>query len=117
MPSIAEAMTPEAFAELDRQCVAKLMLVQFGTLKVEARTFEIVQFRVDKKLPISWRQRVELYQLCYRLKDQIADNKFLARVLIGKAEADPLAGAERRQLGRPSVRTWAAENPFHTLPR
>jgi len=112
MPTISEAMTPKAFAELDALCVRKLAPVSFGLQNRADSIMKGIAFQLDKKQPVSWRQRVAMYSICYRFRRQIGDMAFIARVLIAKAEADPLAEGERHRQGRPQIRAWAAGNLF-----
>ena len=112
MQAIGEVVTPEIFAELDRLCLDKLKPVSFGLQNSADRILKGITFRMAHNQPLSWRQRTAMYQICYRYRRQIGDTKFIARVLIAKAEADPLAEEEYRNAGRSHIRAWAASNPF-----
>lgn len=108
MPSIADAMTPAAFAKLDALCLAKLERVDLGGDRDAERMLASLR-AIAEQATLCWRDRAALYQACYRFRTQIGDTPFVARVLIAKAEADPLV---RREGGRAKIRAWSADNPF-----
>ena len=109
MPSIADAMTPAAFAKLDGLCLAKLLRIDLSEERGIERKLD--DWRATSgHIALGWRDRAMLYQTCYRFRAQIGDTRFIARVLIAKAEADPLVRREGQ--GAPRIRSWAAENPF-----
>ena len=106
-------ITEAEFAALDVLCLARLLAVKFVFHDDAARLVDGFRVAIDKKRPVSWKQRTGLYGLFYRYRVQIADVKLVARVMIAKAEADPLAELESRHRSRsPSIRAWAAPNPF-----
>ena len=111
MPTIHELMTPEVFAALDLEIGRKLAAVSFGANSRAERHVAEFRFQLDKKQTIAWRTRVRVYQVCYQFHEQIADRRFMARVLIAKAEADSYAEEERRIESRGVVRAWSAETP------
>lgn len=111
-PASETVMTEDAFRALDQQCADRLKAVSFGLQNSCDRIVKGIRFKLGKQQSISWRQRTAMYQICYRFRRQIGDTRFIARVLIAKAEADPHADAERQVEHRPRVRAWAADDLF-----
>ncbi len=109
MSTIREEMTPAAFAELDGRIARKLAHVAFGANSRADRHVAEFRFLLDNGRTPSWRLRCRVYQVCYAFRDQIGDTKFVAHVLIAKAEADSYAEEERRGESRSVVRAWSAE--------
>lgn len=100
-------LTSEQFGELDGLCLEKLAAVSFGLNKRPRVILDGIRFRIDKRLPISAKQRSAMYAICYRYREQLCDAKLVARTMIAKAELEQ-AVAEETRTTRPQIRAWAA---------
>ncbi|MBX9942941.1 MAG: hypothetical protein K2Y40_02570 [Reyranella sp.] len=98
----------QCFGIVDRQCVAKLKRVSFGVHNSAERMMVGVAHAMETGRPISEAQRLAMYRLCFRYREQIADWSFLARVLICTALIEEMTDVEYREAFRPRVRGWRA---------
>lgn len=103
-------------SNLDRQCVEKLKGVRFGAYSSTERVMEGIRATLSAGMPLSDRQRLALYAICWRYRGQIGDLAFTARVLI--VERLLIEMSEVIQLGvdRPKVRAWRSVDVRDGLP-
>jgi hypothetical protein len=94
--------------DLARQCVAKLKPVRFGVYSSTDRIVRGIEHALAGSMDISERQRLTLYKICWRYREQIADWNFQARVLIARAHLEELVDVATLEDERVYVRSWHA---------
>jgi hypothetical protein len=93
-------------ADLDRQCIARLKPVRFGVYSSAARIMSTIGHCLAAGTELTPRQRLAMYALCWRYREQIADAKFTARVLIVERLAVEHAEVTELLHTNVSVRAW-----------